>query len=201
MAGLALKAVVGLGNPGRKYVGTPHNLGFEVVEELARRSGGKFRASRRVMAELAEVSLSGQTLVLVKPLTYVNLSGEGVGPLARKDGWLPEEVLAISDDLHLGLGQLRLRMNGTSGGHKGLISLEQFLGSQDFPRLRLGCKTGEVIEGWADFVLGRFGRDEKPIVEEMIGRAADAVECLVKDGLETAMNIYNRRPKAEEEEE
>ena len=200
MAGLALKAVVGLGNPGRKYVGTPHNLGFEVVEEIARRAGGKFRASRRVMAELAEVDLAGAALVLIKPLTYVNLSGEGVGPLARKNGWQPQEVLAISDDLHLPLGRLRLRMNGSSGGHKGLVSLEQFLDSQEFPRLRLGCSTGEEIEGWADFVLGRFGREEKPLVEEMIVRAADAVESIIKDGPETAMNSYNRRPKEAQEE-
>lgn len=186
-----MKLIVGLGNPGRAYRQTRHNVGFEVADELARRMGVKFRRSWRFPAEMAEGTLEGEEVVLVKPRTFMNLSGEAVGPLARKKGIPAGDVIAIVDDLDLPLGRLRIRKSGGAGGHNGLKSLIAHLGTEEFPRVRIGI--GRDAEGDAvSHVLGRFRPEEEPVVREAVSRAADAVATALREGWDRAMNDFNR---------
>lgn len=186
-----MKMVVGLGNPGRKYEHTRHNVGFDVVDELARRAGVAFRRSWRFPADLAEATLAGKRVLLVKPRTFMNRSGEAVGPLARKRGVAPAELLVVVDDVELECGRLRLRRDGRAGGHNGLKSLIELVGSEAFPRVRVG--VGRVPEGGdlVQHVLGRFAPDDRKVMSEAVNRAADAVELVMKDGLEKAQNTFN----------
>ncbi len=194
--------IVGLGNPGKEYEQTPHNLGFEVVNELARRWGASWRRVSHWRGELAEArrdavgGAAGEpgTIRLLKPLTYMNLSGEAVRPCADFYRIEPERILVISDDLCLPLGRLRLRMAGSAGGHKGLISLIRHLGTENFPRLRVGCGPEEgAVENRVDYVLGRFSRAEWPWVEKITLLAADAVEMILREGMDRAGNEWNGR--------
>lgn len=185
-----MKLIVGLGNPGRAYAQTRHNVGFDVVDELARRMGVEFRRSWRFPAELAEGALEGERVVLVKPRTFMNRSGEAAGPLMRKKGLNPADVIVVVDDVDLPPGRLRLRKAGSAGGHNGLKSLIAHLGSEQFPRVRVGI--GRDAEGdTVEHVLGRFAPDEVPVMREAIGRAADAVAFALRAGWDRAMNEYN----------
>ena len=186
-----MKLVVGLGNPGRKYEHTRHNVGFAVLDELARRAGVAFRRSWRFPADLAEVTLGGRRVLLVKPRTFMNRSGEAVGPLARKKGAAPDEVLVVVDDVELDCGRLRLRRDGRAGGHNGLKSLVESLGSEAFPRVRVGVGRAEEGGDLADHVLSRFAPVERTVVAASVQRAADAVEQVLESGLETAQNRFN----------
>jgi PTH1 family peptidyl-tRNA hydrolase len=182
--------VVGLGNPGPRYEGTRHNVGREAVEALGRRHGialGATRSqSRYGLGRLAEVKVG-----LVLPLTFMNLSGQAVAPLARFFQVPPEAVLLVYDDLDLPLGALRLRAGGGSGGHRGVESVCASLGTSAVPRLRLGI--GRPPPGWdaADYVLARFSPTERPLADEMVERAADGVEWTIAEGLERAMGRLN----------
>lgn len=184
-----MKLIVGLGNAGRRYQGTRHNIGFEVVAELVRR----YAASRPRLAfegEVSDVDLQGTRCLLLCPHTYMNRSGQSVG-LARDFYKLTNEaLLIICDDFNLQLGRLRLRSKGSSGGQKGLEDIIRRLGD-DFPRLRVGI--GNPPQGWdaADFVLGKFAKQEHSEVEIAVQRAADATVTWVTDGLSAAMNRYN----------
>lgn len=186
-----MKLVVGLGNVGRKYDHTRHNVGFAVVDELARRQGASFRRSWRFPADLAEVTLGGQAVLLVKPRTYMNRSGEAAGPLARKKGVAVGDVVAVVDDVELEAGRLRIRRGGSAGGHNGLKSLIEHLGSQEFPRVRVG--VGPVPSGGdrIAFVLGTFPAAERAAMADAVARAADAVEAALADGFDRAMNQFN----------
>lgn len=186
-----MKIVVGLGNPGRKYEHTRHNIGFDVVDEVARRVGVEFRHSWRFPADLAEGTLAGERVLLVKPRTFMNRSGEAVGVLARKKGATAADVLVVVDDVELECGRLRLRAGGSAGGHNGLKSVIELLGSEAFPRVRVGVGRvpagGEMIQ----HVLGRFASAEREIMEQAVQRAADAVSAVLADGLEKAQNKFN----------
>ncbi|HUK81157.1 MAG TPA: aminoacyl-tRNA hydrolase [Verrucomicrobiae bacterium] len=189
------KLVVGLGNPGRDYAGTRHNIGFAVVERLGGQMGGSFRKKWRFSAEVAEVQLDAGKLVLAKPQTFMNRSGVAVNALTN---WLKiasTELLVIVDDADLPLGQLRVRQSGGSGGHNGLRSITESLGgNEEFPRLRVGIgRTGPVGDDITDHVLGRFEPQEREQAQQAIALAVEAVECCVKEGLTTAMNRFNRR--------
>lgn len=186
-----MKLVVGLGNPGRKYERTRHNVGFDVLDELARRAGVEFRRSWRFPAEMAEVVLDGKRLLLVKPRTFMNRSGEAVGPLARKKGAAPGEVLVVVDDVELECGRLRLRRDGRAGGHNGLKSVIELLGSESFPRVRVGVGRKQQGGDMVQHVLGRFTPDEQAVMKDAVARAADAVEVVLKEGLEKAQNQFN----------
>ncbi|HAK75215.1 MAG TPA: aminoacyl-tRNA hydrolase [Sporomusaceae bacterium] len=185
-----MKIIVGLGNPGREYSATRHNAGFLVVDELARRWNCQ-NWKNKSNAQVAEFRGAEQVL-LVKPQTYMNLSGTSVGELARWYKVDSEDIVVIFDDLDLPVGRLRLRMKGGSGGHRGIESLLTHLSKDTFARVRLGI--GRPPEGWevADYVLSRFTTEEEPLVEQAIAKAADAVESIIKVGLTKTMNLFNK---------
>jgi PTH1 family peptidyl-tRNA hydrolase len=193
-----VKAVVGLGNPGRRYEGTRHNLGFMVVEEVARRAGVPATGAVRHQFEslVTETTLGGERVILAKPQTFMNLSGSAVQPLLAWHKIVPPDCLVICDDLNLPLGRLRLRANGSAGGHHGLEDIERRLGTQDYPRLRigLGLPQGFVVEA---FVLGRFGEEELALVGPAVKQAAEAVQVWAEKGVAAAMNRFNAAPRDE----
>ena len=181
--------VVGLGNPGPEHARDRHNLGWLVVDELARRHGGSFRS--KFSGKLAEVRLDGLRLALLKPETYMNLSGSSVAAAARFFKSPPESIVAVHDEVDLEPGRLQLRLGGGLAGHNGLRSVKQSLGSADFLRVRAG--VGRPGRGdrrpVADYVLSPFEPDEDP--EALVARAADAVEVLARDGLDRAQAQFN----------
>lgn len=185
-----MKLVAGLGNPGRAYEGTRHNIGFDVLEVLARRAGRPDRRAR-FQGEFSQTTIRGCPVLLLWPLTWMNLSGASV--LAARDFYKIEnaDILVLCDDFALPVETIRLRGSGSSGGQKGLSDILARLGTKDVPRLRIG--VGPLPPGWiaADFVLGKFTKVERPAVESLAERAADAVEEWVGAGIESAMNRFN----------
>ena len=183
-----MKAIVGLGNPGPRYKGTRHNIGFAVVDELARRLGVEFEsAPANALVARARV---GETVLLAKPLTFMNESGQAAGELARYFKIEVGDLLVVVDDVQLPLGRIRARARGSAGGHNGLKSLIAHLGV-DFARLRVGVGRGDERRDLADHVLARFDADEAAEVERMTARAADAAEMFIASGIEAVMNGYN----------
>ncbi|MCX7800259.1 MAG: aminoacyl-tRNA hydrolase [Fimbriimonadales bacterium] len=181
--------VVGLGNPGPEYANTRHNVGFLVVEELARRHGLKLsKAKHRALC--AQGSIGGVSVLLVKPLTFMNLSGEAVRALVRELGLPPERVLVVADDMALQLGRVRLKPKGGPGGHNGHKSIVHALGSQNYPRLKVGIGSAEPGEA-VDHVLGKFRPDELPEVRRAVELAVQGVEWVLAEGVERAMNRVN----------
>ncbi len=183
--------VVGLGNPGGKYENTRHNVGFLVADELGER--GRFPIQRLKFKALTNTAeIGGQGVLVMKPTTYMNLSGEAVGEAARFYKIAPDHVLVISDDVSLPVGKLRIRTGGSAGGHNGLKSIIQHLGSDQFPRLKVGV-GGKPYPDYdmADWVLGKLQGEDKKIMDDAVKRAADAIECLLKDGPQKAMNRFN----------
>lgn len=185
-----MRLVVGLGNPGERYRRTRHNVGFMVVDLLAARAGAR-PGRQQHEAWVAEARLADQELLLVKPLTFMNRSGVAVAPLLESSGAALADVLAVVDDVALDLGALRLRERGSHGGHNGLRSLVDMLGGDDFARLRLGIGGTSGAADLASYVLADFGPDEVLVVQEMVGRAVEAIECLLREGAPTAMSRYN----------
>ncbi len=185
-----MKLIVGLGNPGRKYVGTRHNIGFVVIDQLAAKHGrGKSKAD--FQGEVVEAELEGLKTLLLKPQTFMNRSGGSV--LAARDFYklADQDILIVCDDFNLPLGTLRIRPRGSSGGQKGLEDVIRRLGSDEISRLRIG--VGEPMAGYeaADYVLGRFKKEELPAMDEAAWRAADAVGVWAREGIEVCMNRYN----------
>lgn len=190
-----MKLIVGLGNPGPQYRDTRHNIGFAVVDLLARRSGLTFGGGP-TGALIARVRQPGEGALLAKPLTYMNLSGAAVADLARYFRVAIPDVIIVADDVNLPLGKLRARARGSDGGHHGLRSIIERLGTSEFARLRIGVGRGDPRRDLADHVLARFDADEQGEVDSAIGRAADAVEMFVTDGIEKVMNQINPEPVA-----
>jgi PTH1 family peptidyl-tRNA hydrolase len=186
-----VRLVVGLGNPGPRYRGTRHNLGFEVIETLLARRAA--RPSRRFAGLSATVAGPGGAVTLLMPETFMNDSGRSVAMARRRLGTTPAEVLVVHDDLDLPAGAVRVRPRGSSGGHNGLKSIIVALGGEGFGRVRLGIgrPPGPQGEDVVRYVLERFVPAERPLVDEAVGRAADAVECVLAEGYEAAMNRYN----------
>jgi peptidyl-tRNA hydrolase, PTH1 family len=185
-----MKLIVGLGNPGKKYEGTRHNVGFAVVDRLAVRFGGSGTRSKfdgRVM----EAAIGGERALLLWPDTLMNLSGQSVGPAVEFYKLKLADLLVVCDDFNLSLGKLRFRPDGSSGGQKGLADIAKCLGTEDFGRLRLGI--GPVPERWdaADFVLGRFEAAERDVIDAAVIRAAEGVECWAASGIAASMNQFN----------
>ena len=184
--------MVGLGNPGERYAATRHNVAWQVLDELARRwraadaeSAGPYQARQARVAE--------DTVVLMKPLTFMNLAGQAVEAWRSGQPGPPDDLLVVSDDVYLPVGTLRLRLRGSSGGHRGLESVERALGGQAFARLRIGVGTAKSSAELREHVLDAFTPDERALIDEATRRAADAVECWVTEGGIAAMNRFNRR--------
>lgn len=189
-----MRLIVGLGNPGAQYENTPHNVGFHAIETLGQRHGAQWTIERRFDAMTASIQIAGQKLTLMKPLTYMNLSGRAVAAWRSKNGGEPGEILALSDDVHLPMGQLRLRPDGSHGGQKGLLSLISTLGTLEFPRLRIGVRpSGGAISDMSSYVLGRVRPVDRPAFEQSWDTAADCVEDIIQGNFEHAMNRYNRK--------
>jgi PTH1 family peptidyl-tRNA hydrolase len=185
-----LRLVVGLGNPGPEYEGTRHNVGFDLVDRLARETGAKWSKEHKFRAKVA---LLPGGVVLAKPLTYMNLSGNAVARLLRHHRLGPSRLLVVYDDTALPVGSLRFRAGGSAGGHNGIKSIIASLGGEAFPRLRLGIGPAPPGEELVDFVLGRFSPEERVEVEKILEIAAEGVSYALSAGLEAAMNRHNRR--------
>jgi len=189
-----VKLIVGLGNPGRAYAGTRHNVGFEVTDLLAERHRLTWESAPAdaLLAKWREAST-----LIAKPLTFMNLSGQAVGDLLRFYKIDFTDLFVVVDDVNLELGRLRARAGGSAGGHNGLKSLIGSLGSEDFARLRVGVGRGDARRDLADHVTAKFERDERADVEAATGRAADAVEGFIAEGIGPVMNRFNRKEDAE----
>lgn len=190
-------SIVGLGNPGSRYEGSRHNLGFEVVDDVARACNAAFKPGRGEYL-VAETRLDGTTFLLVKPLTYMNESGSAVLDIQSRYDVRIDEFLIVCDDFQLPLGYLRVRAGGSDGGHNGLYSIIYHLQSDSFPRLRCGIASQAIPDEqslMARFVLEPFAPDERPAVKIMVQRAKDACLCVVREGLQQAMNQFNTKPK------
>ncbi len=186
-----IKLIVGLGNPGKEYEGTRHNIGFTLVDELIRRarSGGK---KKQHLSEVCRSRIGGSEVILAKPLTYMNNSGLAVINLLEEEGIQPQEMLVVHDDLDLPLGTTRLRMRGSSAGHRGLDSIINTIKTQDFPRLRLGIGRPGRKEDIVRWVLSPFEEEEMPLVRGMIEKGIRCIERLLALGPQPAMELCNR---------
>src|SRR5918996_4664567 len=187
-----MKLIVGLGNPGREYRDTRHNVGFMVVDEIARRHGLDWAMAPSQVPDAFVVKRFGaDPVLLAKPLTFMNRSGDAVAALARYYDIAPADMLVVVDEVDLPFGRLRARARGSGGAPNGLRSLVERLGSTEFPRLRLGGGRGGARRDLADHVLSKFERDERDALDEFIARAADAAEMFAVDGIAKVMNVYN----------
>jgi len=191
------RLLVGLGNPGRRYEGTRHNVGFDALDRILSTVGGRWER-RDDFAAAAEAEIEGGAVTLLKPLTYMNLSGGPVSEWARAHSIERTDVLVYLDDVALPLGSLRLRERGTDGGHRGLASVLEALGGTDVPRMRIGIRPraadGSRVEELADFVLSPFTADERPLVDEVLSRVAAATRTILSEGpggMRKAMSLYN----------
>jgi PTH1 family peptidyl-tRNA hydrolase len=182
--------VVGLGNPGPKYADTRHNVGFAVVDRLAARAGARFKAHRG-LADVAEARLAGIRVVLAKPRSYMNVSGGAVASVLRYYRVPVSELVVVHDDLDLGFGTIRLKRGGGEGGHNGLRSISQSLGTRDYLRVRFGIGRPPGRMDPADYVLRRFSAAERAEVDLAVELSADAVEALLTDGLEPTQNRFH----------
>ena len=183
--------LVCLGNPGREYEETRHNIGFLTADELERREGVKIN-KLRYRALTGEVRAGGQRVLVLKPQTYMNLSGESVKLAGGFYKIPPDHVLVVSDDVALPLGKLRIRAGGSAGGHNGLKNIIAHLGTDQFPRIRVGVGAPEHPDHeMIDWVIGKFSPAEKKVVDEAVSRALDAVLCVIERGVNEAQNRYN----------
>lgn len=191
-----LSLIVGLGNPGAKYDHTRHNIGFDLIDRLAKRWQVSLSEQKRFHGELGEGLAGGRRIRLLKPNTFMNKSGQSVRAVLDWYKLEPQQVLVLYDDMDLPVGKLRIRLSGSAGGHNGMKSLISHLGTQDFPRLRVGISKATeagVEKDTISHVLGKFAPDELRILPEVLDMAADAVEMALKQGTEKSMSLYNGR--------
>jgi PTH1 family peptidyl-tRNA hydrolase len=184
--------IVGLGNPGRQYARTRHNAGFMVVDRLAEKWQAGWTTEKKFNARLARKEDSARKLLLCQPETFMNASGEAVGPLCAFYRVPPEKLLVVVDDADLPFGEIRLRVKGSSGGHHGLESIAQHLGTTDFPRLRVGIgRENPQVREITGYVLAQFGAGDQEMLDKVLIRACDQVECWLRDGILKAMSLFN----------
>lgn len=187
-----MKVIVGLGNPGPAYENTRHNVGFMAIDRLAQRLAPGAPLRSQFQAAVTETRADADKCLLVKPMTYMNLSGATVAEIVRFYKMDPADLLVITDDVALPLGDIRLRKSGSDGGHNGLADITRRLGTEAFPRLRVGIDPpGRIARH--DYVLGRFTPEQAPVIEERLGVIADAAWCWANEGIDTAMNRFNTR--------
>ena len=188
-----MKIVAGLGNPTKEYEGTRHNIGFSVIDKLADKYNIGMQEKKH-KAICGKGMISGEKVILLKPQTYMNLSGESIADAVNFYKLDPEEdLIVIYDDIDLDVGRLRIRAKGSAGGHNGMKNIIAHLGTQVFPRIRIG--VGEKPKGWdlADYVLGRFSKEEEPVVREALEKAAKACSEIITEDVTSAMNKYNNK--------
>lgn len=185
----SIKLIVGLGNPGQRYAHSRHNVGFMIVERFAHAHDLRF-ARKRFNAEIAEGEIGGTRVMIVKPQTYMNLSGEAIGKLFKFYKIEPHDLIVVYDDLDLPLGKTRMRAKGSAGGHHGMESIISHIGTSDFPRLRVGIGRPNP-DADIDHVLGNFESDERKLMDETFANASDAIGVWLADGINAAMNRYN----------
>ena len=187
-----MKLIVGLGNPTREYQATRHNIGFDAITRMC--DDYRIRLdSKEHKAICGKGYIGGEKVILAQPQTYMNLSGESVKELADYYKLTNEDVIVICDDINLDVGQLRVRRKGSAGGHNGIKNIIAQLGTEEFIRIRVG--VGAKPEKWdlADYVLGRFPKEEEPVIREALEKVSRACECIITDGIDAAMNLYNRK--------
>ncbi len=187
-----MKLIVGLGNPTREYQATRHNIGFDAITRMC--DDYRIRLdSKEHKAICGKGYIGGEKVILAQPQTYMNLSGESVRELADYYKLTNEDVIVICDDINLDVGQLRVRRKGSAGGHNGIKNIIAQLGTEEFIRIRVG--VGAKPEKWdlADYVLGRFPKEEEPVIREALEKVSRACECIITDGIDAAMNLYNRK--------
>ena len=187
-----MKVIAGLGNPGAQYANTPHSIGFEVVDAIAREIGAEWKASASFKGELATGVFAGQKVLLLKPMTYMNLSGDSVAPVVRYHNATPTDLLVVSDDIDLPVGRLRIRVGGSAGGHNGLKSIIERVGTQAFTRLRVGVgrdahDRSEVI----GHVLGKFDPASRAVMDQVVPAAVKAAAAIISTTPQAAMNAWN----------
>lgn len=194
-----MKIIAGLGNPGAQYENTPHSIGFEAVDEIAARTGAQWTEKRAFKALVAKCVWGGEQVVLAKPQTFMNLSGESLAPLVRYSNASPQDLIVIQDDIDLAAGRLRIRKGGSCGGHNGVRNIIERLGTGDFTRIKIGVgkEKGNVI----GFVLGKFSPEARRVATAAAKAAADAAAAVVSEGPDKAMNEYNGWRYAAEEAE
>lgn len=184
--------VAGLGNPGESYAATPHNLGFLVVDLLAERHS--IRVTRKeCQALIGQGTIRGKPVLLVKPQTFMNLSGQAVKPLMERNDVTPAELIAVHDELDFDWGRLQVKAKGSAAGHNGVQNLIDLLGTNEFPRVRLGVHPGHPLSGGKDYLLSPMSRRQTETLEEFIGYAADATESIIAEGVSKSMTSFNRR--------
>jgi PTH1 family peptidyl-tRNA hydrolase len=187
-----LLLVAGLGNPGEQYAFTPHNLGFLVIDRLAQQHSIRVtRPDSRAL--IGEGMLEGKPVLLAKPQTFMNLSGTSVKPLMEKHGLLPADLILVYDELDLPWGTLRIKPKGSAAGHNGVISVIGSLGTQEFPRVRLGVEPAHPVRDGAEYLLAPFKRSQEKELDELVSLGADAVRSIIADGVEKSMTKFNRR--------
>ena len=184
-----MKIVAGLGNPGAQYANTPHSVGFEVVDALAAAAGAAWDERRQFKCLMARVTIAGQPVLLVKPQTFMNLSGESVAPVVKYHNATAADLLVVHDDIDLPLGRMRIRKGGSCGGHNGVRNIIERIGTQDFARLKLG--VGKDRSNVVGFVLGKFHPDARKVMDLVVAEAAKAVSAVVSQGADSAMNAFN----------
>jgi len=182
--------IVGLGNPGPKYSGTRHNIGFQCIDRMAKRWGIEV-SERRAKAVLGKGSYRGQNVVLAKPRTFMNHSGEGLRYLLARFSAVPANLLVIYDEMALPMGKLRLRSTGSDAGHNGIRSIIDSLNTVEFPRLRIGIGRPDPKSNYVTHVLDRFSQEDQTIIDEVVDRVILATECIIEESLERAMNKFN----------
>ena len=184
-----MKIIVGLGNPGAQYANTPHSVGFETVDLLASAAGAAWEEKRQFKCLWTRLSLAGTSCLLVKPQTYMNLSGESVAPVVKYSNATAADLIVVQDDIDLALGRLRIRKGGSCGGHNGVRNIIERLGTPDFTRLKLG--VGKDRSNVIAHVLGKFSPDARAVMDRELAAAVKAVAAIVKDGPDQAMNLFN----------
>ena len=184
-----MNIIVGLGNPGAQYANTPHSVGFETVDALAASAGVPWEEKRQFKCLMARVVIAGQPVILVKPQTFMNLSGESVAPVVKYHNATAADLLVVQDDIDLPLGRMRIRKGGSCGGHNGVRNIIERLGTQDFVRLKLG--VGKDRSDVIGFVLGKFSPDARKVMDVVVAEAAKAAAAVVSDGPDRAMNAFN----------
>ena len=184
-----MRIIVGLGNPGAQYANTPHSVGFEAVDAIASEIGASWEEKRQFKCLWAKGNFAGQSVILAKPQTYMNLSGESVAPLVRYSNATAADLLVIQDDIDLPVGRMRVRKNGSCGGHNGIRNIIERLGTQDFARLKLG--VGKDKRDVIAHVLGKFDPATRKTMDLVVAEAVKAAAAILRDGPDRAMNAYN----------